>query len=167
MHGGHVVAAGTVSEVCASKQSLTGQYLSGVLTMDRPRERRKGNGKQIVLHGAREHNLKNLTVSFPLGTLIAITGVSGSGKSSLLSDLLFPVLSNRVSTTRLPEGDYDSIEGVQEIDKVINIDQSPSAAPRDRTRRRTSTCSVPSAPCLPGSPSRRRKATRRAASPST
>jgi excinuclease ABC subunit A len=125
VHGGHVVAAGTVAEVCASAQSLTGQYLSGTLTMDRPRQRRAGNGKQIVLQGAREHNLKNITVSFPLGRLIAITGVSGSGKSTLLSDLLYPILSNRVGATRRPEGSYDSVEGVAEIDKVINIDQSP------------------------------------------
>ena len=125
VHGGHVVAAGTVSEVIRSPHSLTGQYLAGTLSMERPRERRKGSGKEIVLLGAGEHNLKNITVSFPLGKLIAITGVSGSGKSTLLSDLLYPILSNRVSTTRLPEGRYDSIDGVEEIDKVINIDQSP------------------------------------------
>ncbi len=124
VHGGHVVAAGTVAEVCASAQSLTGQYLSGTLTMDRPRQRRVGNGKQIVLQGAREHNLQNITVSFPLGMLIAITGVSGSGKSTLLSDLLYPILTNRVGATHRPEGSYDSVEGVGEIDKVINIDQS-------------------------------------------
>ena len=125
VHGGHVVAAGTVSEVIRAPHSLTGQYLAGTLSMERPRERRKGSGKEIVLGGAGEHNLKNITVSFPLGKLIAITGVSGSGKSTLLSDLLYPILSNRVSTTRLPEGRYDSIDGVEEIDKVINIDQSP------------------------------------------
>ncbi|MGA2612550.1 MAG: excinuclease ABC subunit UvrA [Spirochaetia bacterium] len=125
VHGGHVVAAGTVAEITASPQSLTGQYLAGTLSMERPPERRKGNAKEIVLRGAREHNLKDISVSFPLGKLIAITGVSGSGKSTLLSDLLYPILSNRVSTTRLPEGRYDAIEGVEEIDKVINIDQSP------------------------------------------
>jgi excinuclease ABC subunit A len=124
VHGGHVVAAGTVAEITASPQSLTGQYLSGTLSMERPPERRKGNAKEIVLRGAKEHNLKDISVSFPLGKLIAITGVSGSGKSTLLSDLLYPILSNRVSTTRLPEGRYDAIEGVEEIDKVINIDQS-------------------------------------------
>ncbi len=124
VHGGHVVAAGTVAQVCASPQSLTGQYLSGTLVMERPRERRQGSGKEIVLRGAAEHNLKDITVSFPLGKLIAITGVSGSGKSSLLSDLLYPILSNRVGATRLPEGRYESVEGVEEIDKVIDIDQS-------------------------------------------
>jgi excinuclease ABC subunit A len=125
VHGGHVVVAGTLAEVCASAQSLTGQYLSGTLVMEGPKERRRGSGKEIVLKGASEHNLKDITVSFPLGKLIAITGVSGSGKSTLLSDLLYPVLANRVGATRLPEGRYKSVEGVEEIDKVINIDQSP------------------------------------------
>ena len=125
VHGGHVVAAGTVEEVCANPQSLTGQYLSGALALERRKERRTGSGKALVLRGAREHNLKDITVRFPLGTLIAITGVSGSGKSTLLSDLLYPILSNRVGATHLGEGEYGSVEGVEEIDKVINIDQSP------------------------------------------
>ena len=125
VHGGHVVAAGSVEEVCANPRSLTGQYLTGVLTIQRGRERRPGNGARIELRGAREHNLQSIDVSFPLGTLIAITGVSGSGKSTLLSDLLFPALSNRVSGTRLPEGAYSSLEGAEEIDKIINIDQNP------------------------------------------
>jgi excinuclease ABC subunit A len=125
VHGGHVVAAGTLEEVCASPRSLTGQYLTGALVIERPKERRAGTGKSIVLRGAREHNLKNIDVGFPLGKLVAITGVSGSGKSSLLSDLLYPVLSNRVGKTRLSEGAYGGIEGLEEIDKVINIDQSP------------------------------------------
>ena len=125
VHGGQVVAAGVLKEICANPRSLTGQYLSGTLVIERRKQRRKGTGKQILLKGAREHNLKDLTVGFPLGTLIAITGVSGSGKSTLLSDLLYPILSNRVGKTRLPEGAYASIEGLEEIDKVINIDQSP------------------------------------------
>jgi excinuclease ABC subunit A len=125
VHGGQVVAAGTLKEVCASPRSLTGQYLSGALVIERRTERRTGNGKSIVLRGAQEHNLKKITVAFPLGTFIAITGVSGSGKSTLLSDLLYPILSNRVGATRLPEGCFDSIDGVEAIDKVINIDQGP------------------------------------------
>jgi len=125
VHGGHVVAAGTLEEVCANPRSLTGQYLSGALTMERGRARRPGNGKCIELRGAREHNLKGIDVTFPLGTLIAITGVSGSGKSTLLSDLLFPALSNKVGATRLPEGAYTSLRGAEEIDKIINIDQGP------------------------------------------
>ncbi|HEY9593763.1 MAG TPA: excinuclease ABC subunit UvrA, partial [Spirochaetia bacterium] len=102
-----------------------GQYLNGTLVMERRQSRRDGNGKRIVLRGAREHNLKDITVAFPLGKLVAITGVSGSGKSTLLSDLLYPALSNRVGSARIPEGAYDAIEGIEEIDKVINIDQSP------------------------------------------
>ncbi|HTZ50138.1 MAG TPA: excinuclease ABC subunit UvrA [Spirochaetia bacterium] len=125
VHGGHVVAAGTLEEVCANPRSLTGQYLSGTLTMDRPAQRRPGNGNRVTVRGAREHNLKGIDVSFPLGTLIAITGVSGSGKSTLLSDLLFPALSNQVNGGHLPEGAYASLEGAGDVDKVINIDQSP------------------------------------------
>ena len=125
VHGGHVVAAGTLAEVCANPRSLTGQYLSGALTIERGRVRRPGNGKCLELRGARERNLRGIDVTFPMGTLIAITGVSGSGKSTLLSDLLFPALSNRVNATRLPEGAYTSLHGAEEIDKIINIDQSP------------------------------------------
>jgi excinuclease ABC subunit A len=125
VHGGHVVAAGTVREVCANPRSLTGQYLSGALTIERREVRRKGNGKAIELRGAREHNLAGIDVRFPLGIFTVITGVSGSGKSTLLSDLLYPALSNRVGGTRLPEGAYSSLEGAEDIDKIINIDQGP------------------------------------------
>jgi excinuclease ABC subunit A len=125
VHGGQVVAAGSLEEILANPRSLTGQYLCGKLVIERRKERREGNGKSVVLRGAREHNLQDLTVSFPLGTFIAITGVSGSGKSTLLTDLLYPILSNRVGKTRLQEGAYDSVDGVGEIDKVISIDQSP------------------------------------------
>ena len=125
VHGGHVVAAGSVEEVCANPRSLTGQYLAGTLKIERGRERRSGHGTQIELRGAREHNLQGIDVAFPLGTLTAITGVSGSGKSTLLSDLLFPALSNRVNGTRFPEGAYKALVGAEEIDKIINIDQSP------------------------------------------
>ncbi len=125
VHGGHVVAAGTFDEVAGNSKSLTGQFLTGALTIEPRLLRRKGNGKAISLFGAAEHNLKDIDVRFPLGVLTVITGVSGSGKSSLLTDLLHPILSNRVARTHWPEGKYRSIEGVEEIDKVINIDQSP------------------------------------------
>ncbi len=125
VHGGHVTAAGTLEEVVSNPRSLTGQYLSGALRMEPRLFRRKGNGKSIVLKNAAEHNLKDLTVRFPLGVLTVITGVSGSGKSTLLTDLLYPILSNTVGKTRLAEGKYGSIEGVADIDKVINIDQGP------------------------------------------
>ena len=124
-HGGEVTFAGTYPEILRSERSLTGQYLSGRLRIESRPERRRGTGKSLRLRGAAEHNLKNVDVAFPLGLLTVITGVSGSGKSSLLTDLLFPVLSNRVNRSRLPEGRYTAVEGVEEIDKVINIDQSP------------------------------------------
>jgi excinuclease ABC subunit A len=125
VHGGHVVAKGTLPEILANEQSLTGRYLSGKIKIDNRSGRRPGNGARITIRGAREHNLKNIDVSFPLGCLTVITGVSGSGKSTLLSDLLYPIVSNRVGRTRLPEGAYDSVEGVERLDKIINIDQSP------------------------------------------
>ena len=123
-HGGKIVAQGTPEEVMRSTKSLTGQYLAGVLTIGIPATRREGNGHAIVVRGAREHNLKDLDVTIPLGQFVCITGVSGSGKSTLLSDLLFPAISNRVMRSSRREGDFDSIEGIEHIDKIINIDQS-------------------------------------------
>ncbi len=125
VHGGFIVAKGTVQEVMKVKESLTGQYLAGTLTIPKRETRRKGSGKSIIIRGAREHNLKGIDVEIPLGTFTCITGVSGSGKSTLLSDLLYPILSNRIYRTSYPEGAYDSIEGLEHVDKVINIDQSP------------------------------------------
>jgi excinuclease ABC subunit A len=125
VHGGSVVASGTPEQVMHVAESLTGQYLAGTLTMAMPAQRRIGNGKYIRLYGVCEHNLKNITVEIPLGTFTGITGVSGSGKSTLLSDVLYPALINRVSRSSLTEGAYKSIEGVEHIDKVIDIDQSP------------------------------------------
>ncbi len=124
-HGGYVVAQGTPAEVMKSAKSVTGQYLSGKLKIELPAERRTGNGKSITISGCREHNLKGIDVSIPLGVFSCITGVSGSGKSTLLSDLLYPVISNEVMGSSQQEGDYDSIEGLDAIDKIINIDQSP------------------------------------------
>ena len=125
VHGGTIIAQGTPEEILEDTKSITGSYLSGRLTISNRTTRREGNGESIRLLGAAEHNLKGIDVTFPLGKLIAITGVSGSGKSSLLTDLLYPLLSNRVGRTHLPEGAFRSIEGVEQIDKVINIDQSP------------------------------------------
>jgi excinuclease ABC subunit A len=125
VHGGHVVAQGTPEEVMRSRKSLTGQYLAGSLTIPVPSERRPGNGKSIAIKGCREHNLKDIDVELPLGTFTCITGVSGSGKSTLLSDLLYPIISNEVMNTSWPEGEYDEILGLDSIDKIINIDQSP------------------------------------------
>jgi len=125
VHGGNVVAAGTPEQVMQVKESVTGQFLSGTLRMEIPRERRRGNGNYITLGGVTEHNLKDVTARIPLGTFTCITGVSGSGKSTLMSDVLYPAVSNAVMRTNYPAGAYKTLEGLEHIDKVINIDQSP------------------------------------------
>lgn len=125
IHGGHVVAAGTPQEVMQIKESKTGQYLAGTLRMELPSQRRKGNGNVLSLKGVTEHNLKNVSIDVPLGTFTCITGVSGSGKSTLMSDVLYPVLSNKIMRTNYPVGAYKEISGMEAIDKVISIDQSP------------------------------------------
>lgn len=125
VNGGRIVAAGTPDEVAKVKESLTGQYLAGTLRMDIPTKRRPGNGKFISIKGAREHNLKDVNVQIPLGTFTCITGVSGSGKSTLMSDILYPAVSNQIMRTNYPVGACDSVEGIDGVDKVINIDQSP------------------------------------------
>ena len=125
INGGRVVAAGTPEEVAKVKESLTGQYLAGTLKMDVPATRRPGNGKFISLKGVTEHNLKNVSVDIPLGCFTCITGVSGSGKSTLMSDVLYPAVSNKLMKTDYPVGKCESVEGLEAIDKVINIDQSP------------------------------------------
>jgi len=124
VHGGHVVAAGTPEQVMKNKKSITGRYLAGDLTIPVPEKRREGNGHKITIHGCREHNLKNIDVTINLGGFTCFTGVSGSGKSTMLTDLLYPAISNRITRTVQREGDFDSIEGLGAIDKVINIDQS-------------------------------------------
>ena len=131
VHGGEVVASGTPADVAKVKESVTGQYLAGTLFMEIPKERRKGNGKVISLQGVTEHNLKNVSVDIELGVFTCVTGVSGSGKSSLISDVLFPLVSNKIMRSSLPVGAYTEITGLEYIDKVINIDQSPIG----RTRR--------------------------------
>jgi len=125
VNGGEVVFAGTVEEILKSEKSLTGKYLSGKMRIEIPHQRRKGNGKSIKLIGARHNNLKNITVEFPLGTFIVVTGVSGSGKSSLILDTLYPAIANKLYKTKYETGEYSKIEGIEEIDKIIAIDQSP------------------------------------------
>lgn len=125
VHGGYVVAKGTPEEVMKVKKSLTGQYLAGTLTMEIPSERRSGNGHQLVIEGATEHNLKDIATSFPLGVFSCVTGVSGSGKSTLLSDVLYPAASNAIMRTHYSVGACKKISGLEHLDKVINIDQSP------------------------------------------
>jgi len=124
-HGGEVVVAGTVEDVIACPESLTGAYLSGRKRIPMPTKRRRGNGGQLVIRGAREHNLKSIDVRIPLGKFICITGVSGSGKSTLLVEILYRRLAQVLHRSRERAGEHDDIEGIEQIDKVINIDQSP------------------------------------------
>ena len=124
-HGGHVVATGTLEEVTQVPESVTGQYLSGRKTVPMPAERRTGNGKSLTIKGARENNLKSIDVELPLGLLICITGVSGSGKSSLAYEVLYKKLAQLLYRGRDLPGDHDELLGLENIDKVVNIDQSP------------------------------------------
>ena len=123
--GGEVVAEGPVADIIKNKKSITGDYLSGRKQIPLPKKRRKGNGHEIVVHGARVNNLKNLDVHFPLGKLICITGVSGSGKSSLMNEVLYKALARELNRARTIPGEHDGIEGLEHLDKIINIDQSP------------------------------------------
>ena len=124
-NGGTLVASGTLQDIMNNEKSITGQFLSGKRKIEVPKTRRKSNGKVLKVIGAKENNLKNIDVEFPLGILNVVTGVSGSGKSSLITDILYPALSNRLNNSTMAEGRYDRIEGVQNLDKVIAIDQSP------------------------------------------
>lgn len=125
VNGGNVIAHGTPQQVIKNKDSLTGQYLSGKRQIAVPKVRRSGNGKSISIHGARENNLKNIDVEFPLGKFIALTGVSGSGKSTLLLDTLYPALMRALYNSKLETGAHDIIRGMENVDKVVDIDQSP------------------------------------------
>ena len=125
VHGGKVVACGTVDDIIASKDSITGKYLSGELSIPVPIARRKGNGNYLHIKNARQNNLKNIDVDIPLGAFTCITGVSGSGKSSLVNEVLYPVLSNELMRSNVTTGNCDGIDGIESVDKVICIDQSP------------------------------------------
>ncbi|MFH1489562.1 MAG: excinuclease ABC subunit UvrA, partial [Pseudomonadota bacterium] len=124
-NGGHIVFQGTPEALLASEASLTGQYLSGKRTIPIPVSRRKGRGKALLIEGAAQNNLKELQVEIPLGTFTCVTGVSGSGKSSLINETLFPALSQRLYRSKAKIGKVKSVKGTHHIDKVINIDQSP------------------------------------------
>ena len=125
VHGGKVVAAGTPAEVMKAKDSVTAQYLRGTKKIAVPKKRRKGNGKALSVKGAREHNLKNISVDIPLGKLVVVSGVSGSGKSSLINDIVAKELQARLHRASTVPGKHDDIEGIKELDKAIIIDQSP------------------------------------------
>jgi excinuclease ABC subunit A len=125
-HGGEVVVSGTVADLLASERSLTGQYLSGRKEITVPAKRRELTpGRELVVKGAREHNLKGIDVTFPLGVLVGVTGVSGSGKSSLVNDILYTVLANQLNRARQVPGRHRTITGLEHLDKVVHVDQSP------------------------------------------
>ncbi|MCT2281520.1 excinuclease ABC subunit UvrA [Micromonospora chalcea] len=125
-HGGKIVHSGSVPALLDNSESVTGAYLSGRKAIPTPAGRRPQTpGRELVVHGAREHNLRNLTVSFPLGQLIAVTGVSGSGKSTLVNDILYTVLANQINGARLVPGRHTRITGLEHVDKVVGVDQSP------------------------------------------
>ncbi|MBV9609041.1 MAG: excinuclease ABC subunit UvrA, partial [Acidobacteria bacterium] len=124
-HGGALVASGKPDDVARAPESLTGKYMSGEMAIALPAQRRKANGAAVTVLGARENNLKNLDVAFPLGLMTVVTGVSGSGKSTLVNDILYRALANKLYRSREEPGAHKSISGVENIDKVIRIDQSP------------------------------------------
>jgi excinuclease ABC subunit A len=125
-HGGQIVISGTVDDLKQSAESITGAYLSGRRKIEVPAWRRpRQAGYELVVEGAREHNLCNIDVAFPLGAFVAVTGVSGSGKSSLVSDILYPALANRINGAKRPPGRHRRITGIEQVDKVVGVDQSP------------------------------------------
>ena len=123
-HGGNVVAVGTAAQIMKCKESITGAYLSGRIKIPVPKERRSPTG-WIKIRGARENNLKNIDVDVPLGIMTCVTGVSGSGKSSLINEILYKALAKKLNRARTIPGDHDGIDGVEQLDKIIAIDQSP------------------------------------------
>ena len=125
IHGGEIVCAGTPEEIMACEKSITGQYLSGKRSIPVPKNRRKGNGEFLKVIGAKENNLRGINVSIPLGTFTCVTGVSGSGKSSLVNHIIYKELANKLNRAHTVSGEFKKIEGLEHLDKIINIDQSP------------------------------------------
>ena len=125
VHGGEIVAAGSVKDICKAKRSITGDYLSGRKRIAVPQTRRTGNGNFLTVKGARENNLRNIDVRFPLGEFVCVTGISGSGKSSLINEILYKTLACELNGARSRAGKCDGVEGLEFVDKVIGIDQQP------------------------------------------
>jgi len=125
VHGGEVVCAGSIDDICACERSVTGQYLSGKKSIPVPEVRRRGTGHELLIRGARENNLKNIDVGIPIGVLTCVTGVSGSGKSSLINEILYKSLAASLNHAKTRAGKHDGIDGLKYVDKVIDIDQSP------------------------------------------
>ena len=125
VHGGKIVAQGDLNDIMACEESITGQYLTGKLSIPVPKTRKAIGDKFVEIKGAKQNNLKNVDAKFPIGVFTAVTGVSGSGKSSLVNEILYPALSNKLMNSHIVEGKYDKIEGIEHLDKVICIDQSP------------------------------------------
>jgi excinuclease ABC subunit A len=123
--GGQLIASGTVEDISSNPKSITGGFLNGSRTIRSPEVRRPTDGKRIVVRNAKHNNLKGIDVEFPLGCFIAVTGVSGSGKSSLVTDILSPALRMQLHNAEQKPGEHDSIEGIELVDKIIDIDQSP------------------------------------------
>ncbi|EGT0683852.1 TPA: excinuclease ABC subunit UvrA [Clostridium perfringens] len=142
-HGGKIVASGTLDEIMSNENSLTGKYLTGAKKVELPEERRKGNGNFITVKGAKENNLKNVTAKFPLGTLTMVTGVSGSGKSTLVNEILYKGLNKIVNKAKDLPGKFKEITGYENIDKIIDIDQSPiGRTPRSNSATYTGTFDI-------------------------
>ena len=168
VHGGYVVAQGSVQDIIACEESITGQYLSGKKFIPVPAERRAGSGRSLIVRGAKENNLKNIDVELPLGTFICVTGVSGSGKSSLVGEIISKSLAVELNgAVKVRPGRFDRLEGLEHLDKVINIDQSPIGRSPRSNPATSPGCSPIYATCSPPCPRARCAGSARAGSPST